>query len=67
MDQNKRFLVEITKPMSVTFKVGMIVWCKYVSDRGDFRLATPDGRSSDLFGSAYKPHFKIHHETSKTT
>ena len=35
-----RFLVEITKPMSTTFKQGMNAWCKYTSDRKDldFRI-----------------------------
>ena len=32
------FLVEIIKPMSTTFKQGMNAWCKYTSNRNDFKL-----------------------------
>ena len=55
------FLVEITKPMSTKFKQGMNAWCKYTSNRNDFKLKTLAEDYEQGFGFAYKPHFKTCH------
>ena len=55
------FLVEITKPMSTTFKQGMNAWCKCTSDRKDFILKTLANDYAQEFGFAYRPHFKTCH------
>ena len=53
------FLVEIIKPMSVDFRKGMLVWCKYTTDRRDFILLESN-EHSQVFGYDYRPCFKIY-------
>jgi len=60
-DVSDWFLVEITKPMSTTFKQGMNAWCKYTSNRNDFKLKTLSDDYEQGFGFAYRPHFKTCH------
>ena len=57
--QDGWFLVEIIKPMSTTFKQGMTAWCKYTSNRKDFKLKTLTNNYEQEFGFAYIPHFKV--------
>lgn len=58
MTNDNRFLVEIIKPMSSIFTVGMVVWCRLASNKKDFTLISIDEITEQPFKSIDLPCFK---------